>query len=347
MPHGWFTHLCWRLSSECGHCHGWGWLWRCNCRCHGWRKGVPGVMGVPTCPVGGIGSPNSDSWTGAGVPTASIVRATSLIFSWNRSMASNNCSRIAVVRLASSVPFDTASFIMSPKVRFIDHSRCLRAFWNSPHKAPTLDVLYVTPPARDSTEWLMLAIDLASTSIDRTKSFCNDCVLPINTSNFSLLVLRAATMEVTPTASDVQADRTSNGLSGLGSGTFSLGLGDRDLPRSSSSLLSITGDLLWSSWCPCSPCSKPDSPRVPGPGMVGFSAAFISVGIAEPDAPAMKFSKRRVRARCTLSDSPGEMYSLGILCIPETRNTHADRYNNLINRRKNKNSSLIDDSHLR
>ena len=186
----------------------------------------------------------------------------------------------------------------------------------------------------------MLAIDLASTSIDRTKSFCNDCVLPINTSSFSLLVLRAATMEVTPTASDVQADRTSNGLSGLGSGTFSLGLGDRDLPRSSSSLLSITGDLLWSSWCPCSPCSKPDSPRVPGPGMVGFSTAFISVGIAEPDVPAMKFSKRRVRARCTLSDSPGEMYSLGMLCIPETRKTHADRYNNLINRRKNKNSSF-------
>ena len=37
-------------------------------------------------------------------------------------------------------------------------------------------------------------------------------------------------MDVTPTANDAQADKTSNGLSGLGSGTFSP-LGDRDLSR--------------------------------------------------------------------------------------------------------------------
>ena len=44
--------------------------------------GAPGVMGV-TCPVGGIGGPNSDSLscTGANIFTDSIRQAASLIFS--------------------------------------------------------------------------------------------------------------------------------------------------------------------------------------------------------------------------------------------------------------------------
>ena len=43
---------------------------------------TPGVMGV-TCPVGGIGGPNSDSLscTGANIFTDSIRQAASLIFS--------------------------------------------------------------------------------------------------------------------------------------------------------------------------------------------------------------------------------------------------------------------------
>ena len=82
----------------------------------------------------------------------------------------------------------------------------------------------------------------------RTKSFCNDCVFPIRTSSFSPLAFRAATMDVNPTAREVQAESTSKGLSGLGSGTSNLGRGDLDLPRSSFSLFSITGDLSRSSW---------------------------------------------------------------------------------------------------
>ena len=106
-----------------------------------------------------------------------------------------------------------------------------------------------------------------------------------------------------------------------------------------SSLFSLAGELPWSSRSWCSFCSA-------------------TVAIAEPEAPAIKLSRRRVRARCTLSDNPGEMYSLGILCIPATHNAHAIRCHYSVNQRRNKNFSfslilrcvphtLIDDLHFR
>ena len=76
-----------------------------------------------------------------------------------------NPSKADAILPESSLPFARLSFCMSENVLFILHSRCLRIFWNSPDKAPTRDVLYETPPAKDSTEWLIPVMDFARMNV--------------------------------------------------------------------------------------------------------------------------------------------------------------------------------------
>ena len=192
----------------------------------------------------------------------------------------------------------------------------------------------------------MFITEVAIASILRTRSCCIVLVLLINSSSFSLLFLKAPIIEVTPTASVVHAAKTSAGLSGLGSGTFSLCLGERDRSCSTPSR-SITGDLLCSSWCPCksgSPCSEPDSKVVPCPGSGRFSVGGTSLGT---DAFAIKLSRRRVRAWCTRCERPGPRYSLGMLRRNSAhhRKTRIHLSLSFILRRVP--HTLIDDSHFR
>ena len=154
----------------------------------------------------------------------------------------------------------------------------------------------------------MFVTEVAIASILRARSCCIVWVLLINSSSFSLLFLRAPIIEVTPTASVVHAAKTSAGLSGLGSGTFSLCLGERDRSCSAPSR-SITGDLLCSSWCPCmswSPCSEPDSKVVPCPGSGRFSVGGTLLGIdalaitLKTSSESLVYPLRETRAKIQL-----------------------------------------------
>ena len=123
------------------------------------------------------------------------------------------------------------------------------------------------------------------------------------------------TIDVTPMARAVVEARRLAGSLGSGSGT--LGLGDRDQSSSRSSF--SVGDLLASSggWVPC---SSPFSESVSTAPACAVSGGFTergssgSTGAGAAAFAAMNCSSLLLKAWCTRRDRPGPKYSLGIIC---------------------------------
>ena len=241
----------------------------------------------------------------------SILAAIFCMFSCSLSIDSKSWSITSFRAWSRSVRFLAFFLRTSPMDTSIAHSKCFFNLVYSPQTAPTRPVLWLTPAVNDSTALAMLFTAEPTVSRLRQRSCWRVWEFWIRTSSFALESFNAPIIDVTPMPRAVVEARRLAGS--LGSGSWTLNLGDLD--RSSSFSSFSAGDLLPSSWWGM-PCSSSLSESISTAPVCAGSGGFSergNAGSAGAAAFAMNLSSLCLRARCTRWERPGPRYSLGIL----------------------------------